>query len=155
MKTLRKAATCIAVLLLSFSIYSCGDDDDDAIGSVNELIGIWEGVSEDEWVVENGERDETTGEDISNERYELKADMTFNTLWKSNGTWNISETGKWEFSKNTVKLIYYHPNDGGYDEEEPDIWKILEISGSTMVWEYYSKEPGLELYTKQTLRKVN
>ena len=55
----------------------------------------------------------------------------------------------------TVKLIYYYPNDGGYDEEEPDIWKILEISGSTMVWEYYSKEPGLELYTKQTLRKVN
>jgi len=75
MRTLQKAATCIAVLLLSFSIYSCGDDDDDAIGSVNELIGIWEGVSEDEWVVENGERDETTGEDISNERYELKADM--------------------------------------------------------------------------------
>lgn len=154
MKTLRKAATCIAVLLLSFSIYSCSDDDDDAIGSVNELIGIWEGVSEDEWVVEDGEREENNGKDISNERYELKEDMTFNVLNKYSGTWSVTETGKWEFSKNTVRLIYYYPNDGGYDEEDPDIWKILEFSGSTMIWEYHWKEPGFELYSKQSLRKV-
>lgn len=42
MKTLWKLAICIAIALVPFSISSCGDDDDDAIGSVNELIGIWE-----------------------------------------------------------------------------------------------------------------
>lgn len=155
MKTLWKTATLVVALLLSISIYSCGDDDEEAIGSVDGLVGIWEGVTEDEWVVEDGKRDETTGSDISDVRYELKSDMTFNYLKKYNGTWRVSETGKWEFSKNTVKLIYYYPYDGGYDEEDPDIWKILEFSETTMIWEFYAKEPGLELYAKQILRKVS
>lgn len=154
MKTLRKVATCIVVAVLSLSIYSCGDDDEEKKGSVNELIGIWEGVTEDEWAVEEGEREESYGQDISNRRYELKADMTFNTLYKYNTTWTVTETGKWEFNKNTVKLIYYYPNDGGYDEEDPDIWKIMDISDSAMTWEFYWKEPGLEMYSKQTLRKI-
>ena len=32
MKTIWKATVCIVAVLLSFSIYSCGDDDDDASG---------------------------------------------------------------------------------------------------------------------------
>lgn len=38
MKTLWKLVTCVAVVLLSFSMYSCGDDDEDSIGSVDELV---------------------------------------------------------------------------------------------------------------------
>ena len=34
MKTIWKATVCIVAVLLSFSIYSCGDDDDDAVGHV-------------------------------------------------------------------------------------------------------------------------
>lgn len=68
-------ATCIVVAVLSLSIYSCGDDDEEKKGSVNELIGIWEGVTEDEWVVEEGEREENYGKSITNLRYELMADM--------------------------------------------------------------------------------
>lgn len=155
MKALGKLATYMIVALLAFSIYSCDDDDNEVKASVNELIGIWEGVNEDEWVVENAGRDEKYGKDISNIRYELKSDMTFNYLKKGNNTWNVDEYGKWEFKQNTVKLIYYYPNDGGYDEEDPDIWKILEFSPSSMVWEYHWKEPGFEIYSKQSLRKVN
>lgn len=95
-------ATCIVVAVLSLSIYSCGDDDEEKKGSVNELIGIWEGVTEDEWVVEEGEREENCGKSITNMRYELMAD----------------------------------------------------ISDSAMTWEFYWKEPGLEMYSKQTLRKI-
>ena len=40
MKTLWKLVTCVAVVLLSFSMYSCGDDDEDSIGSVDELVGM-------------------------------------------------------------------------------------------------------------------
>lgn len=68
-------ATCIVVAVLSLSIYSCGDDDEEKKGSVNELIGIWEGVTEDEWVVEEGEREENYGKSITNLRYELMADV--------------------------------------------------------------------------------
>ena len=41
MKTIWKATVCIVAVLLSFSIYSCGDDDDDAVGSRVLLIGPW------------------------------------------------------------------------------------------------------------------
>lgn len=155
MKTICKLATCMAVIFLSLSIYSCSDDDEKAKGSVDELIGIWEGVTEDQWVVEEGVREEEYGRDISNTRYELKSDMTFNYLKKINNVWNVEEYGKWEFTKNTVKLIYYYPNDGGYDEEDPDIMKILEFSGSALIWEFYWKEPDFELYSKESLRRVN
>ena len=33
MKTIWTATVCIVAVLLSFSIYSCGADDDDAVGS--------------------------------------------------------------------------------------------------------------------------
>ena len=44
MKTIWKATVCIVAVLLSFSIYSCGDDDDDAVGSRDLLLGTWNGV---------------------------------------------------------------------------------------------------------------
>ena len=38
MKTIWKATVCIVVVLLSFSIYSCGDDDDD--GLTRNFLGV-------------------------------------------------------------------------------------------------------------------
>lgn len=56
MKTIWKATVCIVAVLLSFSIYSCGDDDDDAVGSRDLLLGTWNGVYylSQEW--EDGKR---------------------------------------------------------------------------------------------------
>ena len=56
MKTIWKATVCIVAVLLSFSIYSCGDDDDDAVGSRDLLLGTWNGVYylSQEW--EDGEK---------------------------------------------------------------------------------------------------
>lgn len=154
MKTIWKLATCVAVVLLSFTMYSCGDDDEDSVGSVEALVGMWEGVTSDEWYIEeDGIRKEEYGKDISNERYELKSDMTFNIYYGGKST--PSETGKWEFKKGAVHLIYYYPNDGGYDYEEPDIMKILELNSDKLIWEFYSKEPGLELYIKESFRKIS
>ena len=44
MKTIWKATVCIVAVLLSFSIYSCGDDDDETVGSRDLLLGTWNGV---------------------------------------------------------------------------------------------------------------
>lgn len=52
MKTLWKLATCVAVVLLSFSMYSCGDDDEDSIGSIDELVGMWEVVEHSGYEIE-------------------------------------------------------------------------------------------------------
>lgn len=153
METLWKLATCMIVALLSFSAYSCGDDEEDSVGSVEGLVGMWQGVTSDEWYIEeDGVRKEENGKDISDERYELKSDMTFNIYYGDRST--PSETGKWELKKGAVHLIFYYPNEGGYDYEEPDIMKVLELSANKLVWEFYSKEPGLELYVKETFKKI-
>lgn len=152
MKTLWKLATCVAVVLLSFSMYSCGDDDEDSIGSVDELVGMWEVVEHSGYEIEDGEREEDNPSYYVGRRYELKSDMTFNSY--SKGSSNPSETGKWELKNSSVHLIFYYPNDGGYDYEDPDIMKIVEISADKLVWEYHWKETGWELYEKETMKKI-
>ena len=66
MKTIWKATVCIVAVLLSFSIYSCGDDDDDAVGSRDLLLGTWNGVYylSQEW--EDGEKVSDSKEDFVN-----------------------------------------------------------------------------------------
>ena len=56
MKTIWKATVCIVAVLLSFSIYSCGDDDDETVGSRDLLLGTWNGAYylSQEW--EDGEK---------------------------------------------------------------------------------------------------
>ena len=81
MKTIWKATVCIVAVLLSFSIYSCGDDDDDAVGSRDLLLGTWNGVYylSQEW--EDGEKVSDSKEDFVNgtNRYsiEFKEDGTY------------------------------------------------------------------------------
>ena len=71
MKTLWKLVTCVAVVLLSFSMYSCGDDDEDSIGSVDELVGMWEVVEHSGYEIEDGEREEDNPSYYVGRRYEL------------------------------------------------------------------------------------
>ena len=40
-KAIWKLSACIAIVLLSFAVSSCGDDDEE-IGSRADLIGMWE-----------------------------------------------------------------------------------------------------------------
>lgn len=71
MKTLWKLVTCVAVVLLSFSMYSCGDDDEDSIGSVDELVGMWEVVEHSGYEIEDGKREEDNPSYYVGRRYEL------------------------------------------------------------------------------------
>lgn len=152
MKTIWKLATCVAIALTSLSFYSCGDDDEDSIGSVDELTGMWEVIEHTGYEIGDGVREDDNSSYNVGKRYELKSDMTFNIY--SKGASTPGETGKWELKNGAVHLIFYYPNDGGYDYEDPDIMKILEISSATLVWEYHWKEPGWELYEKDSLKKI-
>ena len=49
----------------------------------------------------------------------------------------------------SVYLIFYYPNDGGYDYEDPDIMKIVEISADKLVWEYHWKENRMGIIRKR------
>lgn len=75
-KAIWKLSACIAIVLLSFAVSSCGDDDEE-IGSRADLIGMWElthvkggGISEGEKVNEDV--------DMNNMRFEFKEDGTLN-----------------------------------------------------------------------------
>ena len=152
MKTIWKLATCVAIALTSLSFYSCGDDDEDSIGSVDELTGMWEVIEHTGYEIEDGVREDDNSSYNVGKRYELKSDMTFNIY--SKGASTPGETGKWELKNGAVHLIFYYPNDGGYDYEDPDIMKILEISSAKLVWEYHWKQPRWQLYEKDSLKKI-
>ena len=85
MKTIWKATVCIVAVLLSFSIYSCGDDDDDAVGSRDLLLGTWNGVYylSQEW--EDGEKVSDSKEDFVNgtNRYSIEFKEDGTTIAKS------------------------------------------------------------------------
>lgn len=156
-KVLLYMMACMAILLVAFSFNSCNKNEDDFSGLDSEegIIGTWEGITEDEWFVEdNREREEVFGEDISNTRYEFKSDMTFIYYENHGSGWKKSETGKWELSKNSISLVYYYPNDGGYDYDDPEVYEILELSESSMILEFYDKDLDLELYSKSSYRRI-
>ena len=110
MKTIWKATVCIVAVLLSFSIYSCGDDDDDAVGSRDLLLGTWNGVYylSQEW--EDGEKVSDSKEDFVNgtNRYsiEFKEDGTYveKDVYNSSGSTSYYH-GTWSYSGNKLTLI--------------------------------------------------
>lgn len=53
-KVLWELATCLAIVLGSFSMYSCGDDDEGSVGSHEMLVGRWQGITYTDIEYENG-----------------------------------------------------------------------------------------------------
>ena len=127
MKTIWKATVCIVAVLLSFSIYSCGDDDDDAVGSRDLLLGTWNGVYylSQEW--EDGEKVSDSKEDFVNgtNRYsiELKEDGTYveKDVYNSSRSTNYYH-GTWSYSGNKLTLI---------DTEEDNYTEVWTVTTMT------------------------
>ena len=139
MKTIWKATVCIVAVLLSFSIYSCGDDDDDAVGSRDLLLGTWNGVYylSQEW--EDGEKVSDSKEDFVNgtNRYsiEFKEDGTYveKDVYNSSGSTNYYH-GTWSYSGNKLTLI---------DTEEDnytEVWIVTTMTENELVYELREKE---------------
>ena len=139
MKTIWKATVCIVAVLLSFSINSCGDDDDDAVGSRDLLLGTWNGVYylSQEW--EDGEKVSDSKEDFVNgtNRYsiEFKEDGTYveKDVYNSSGSTNYYH-GTWSYSGNKLTLI---------DTEEDnytEVWTVTTMTENELVYELREKE---------------
>jgi len=139
MKTIWKATVCIVAVLLSFSIYSCGDDDDDTVGSRDLLLGTWNGVYylSQEW--EDGEKVSDSKEDFVNgtNRYsiEFKEDGTYveKDVYNSSGSTNYYH-GTWSYSGNKLTLI---------DTEEDnytEVWTVTTMTDNELIYELREKE---------------
>ena len=138
-KVLWKVAACIAVVLMSLSVYSCGDDDEDNVGSRELLIGTWNGVYYLDQTWEDGEMVGNHKEDFVNgtnhQYFEFKEDGTFvekSVQVSSQNTY--SSYGKWSYSGNKLTLIDYE--DG---EEEQEVWTVTKMTDTELIFELRSK----------------
>lgn len=135
-KVLWKVAACMAVVLMSFSVYSCGDDDEDSVGSRDLLLGKWTGVYyvDQEW--EDGEMVHNNKEDFVNgtTRYsiEFREDGTYVEI---DGINNENHNyGTWSYSGNKLTMI--DTSDGDYKE----VWTVTTMTETELVYELREKE---------------
>jgi uncharacterized protein (TIGR03066 family) len=130
-----KIAAYMSVVLLIFSIYSCGNDDEDSVGSRAQLVGIWNGVSgiEQEW--KDGDLIHDDKEDYD-ATVEFKEDGTFIERDRDGGNSSDNVTGKWSYSGNKLTLT----DDEG--EEDTIVYTVTKLTKN----EFVKKKKQMELY---------
>ena len=132
-------------LVFSISLSSCSDDDEN-VGSKNDLIGTWQCIHS-----EGYEKDNKYPEDNDkwDEDYKNGYVITFN----DDKTFNHEgEEGTWSLSGNKLTMNYK----GYYEGEDwTEVWKILELNTNTFVFELHEKDSEGDFYTKETLKKIS
>ena len=164
-KLLEKWKGIVTLVLVSLSLYSCKDDDNSGI-STESIIGVWEGIKADSWSIvpaaeategwwgERPDKDSQYGTDISDYRVEFTADMFYRVYTYNEYTdkWSRGAVGKWSVSGNTLTMVSYYSN--AYDEENPEIFQIVEQNETKITLEYYKNTPEKEKYSKATFRRI-
>ncbi len=148
---MKKNILCLsfmAMVLCSFILASCSDDDDEVNVNAQELCGKWDPVRAEGWEKEDGRVTDSWNEDLTTTQYNGYTRMQFDEdgtaieyAFGSNGWNNVSSTGTW--SGNKIHL----------DNSGEDI-TIKGLSSTTLVIEYREKEDWGEFYEKVTYKKV-
>lgn len=133
-KVLWKLATCLAIVLVSFSVYSCSDDDDDSVGSREMLVGRWQGITYTNIEYENGKEIHKNVEDLNTSTYKYVEEF------KEDGTWIEEENfngqikqykGKWSYSGNKLTTV---DSDG-----DKEISTVVKMTDTELVLEVRDK----------------
>lgn len=153
-KTIWKLSACIAIVLLSFAVSSCGDDDEE-IGSRADLIGMWEithvkggGIVESEKVYEDV--------DMNNMRYEFKEDGTLITYEKRGSSWRIEDQLQFEYKSGGQ--LYLRESDGTPYEDDFERYsmKVIKLTGSTLVLqEDFKEDSDNEIKADYTFKRIS
>lgn len=153
-KAIWKLSACIAIVLLSFAVSSCGDDDEE-MGSRADLIGMWElthvkggGISEGEKVNEDV--------DMNNMRFEFKEDGTLNWYEKRGSSWRIDELLQFEYKSGGQ--LYLRDSDGTpyEDEYEKYSMKVVKLTESTLILqEYFKEDSDNEITASYTCKRIS
>lgn len=148
MKTLKFAGMVLLTIFMSFTLASCGDDDDDE-GSTpvatSSLVGHW---------VQTWEKGyEKWGDGYTDEWDNAVSD--YHIILNTDGTGQDYEEGdpysrgyfNWDLKSG--KLYFTYNDDKGIIEAY-----TVKISGSTMTLEDYGKDAKGEYYSIDTFKKV-
>lgn len=142
---------------MGFAACSSDDDDDDSAVSVTEaqLIGTWESVLSESYVIYNGQRYSAAELewDGGNDRAQFKADHTYCTYyWNSRSqSWVIepSDNGVWSLNGNIITITF---DKDGYVSTAP----ITEFSASRMVIKQTEDdEEGGVINVYNVFKKIN
>lgn len=140
MRIFENLFTGIAFIFFSLALFSCSDDEE-SVGSTDDLIGAWSVVQKEGYEKYDGETyplNETIPE--GKETYVFNADQTLGG--------NI-DTGTWSYKGNKLTLDYTKNE----DEEDVEVWTVLELTSIRLVKEYREKDGGDEFYMKVTCKK--
>ena len=153
-KTIWKLSACIAIVLLSFAVSSCGDDDEE-IGSRADLIGMWEithvkggGIVEGEKVYEDT--------DMNNMRYEFKEDGTLIMYEKRGSSWRIEDQLQFEYKSGGQ--LYLRESDGTPYEDDFERYsmKVIKLTGSTLILqEDFKEDSDNEIKADYTFKRIS
>lgn len=151
MKTLRLIGMAIVAVIMSVNFTACSDDDDEGEGkSLSEkLVGHWVLTYEEGFIKEENYPDYEWSHEPKDEyeyfgHFTFRADGTY-SQYDLDGTSNPQSIEKWTVSGDVITLIE--------DEFEQYDLKVLEISSSKLVLEYYFKDEGYEVRAKMTYKK--
>lgn len=151
-----KLLALVAFVLGSFTMYSCGDDDDEkeGIDGGTSIVGTWEfekgyyaeyrvGEDRDGWweTLKKGEY----------ERYTFYEDGTYVRKYTNNNEQDRRESGSYiyrEYDSRTELIIYDNTN---YSDRET--YKILTLNGSTLVLEEEEMMSGDIIYSKEYFKR--
>lgn len=122
----------MVMVLLSFSVSSCGDDDD---FSDEQIVGSWRCIHNEGYEDDYSFEDDLVGHI-----------MTFHsdhTVTETGG----SDFATWKISGDKIIL-------DADDDEEEYVFKIVDISENRLVLEEYEKDGDYEYYQKTEFERV-
>lgn len=142
MKKFKNVCMCMVAALLAITMFSCGDDDDETVGSESDLIGTWVVIQDEGYEKYDGETHpwNDTYPEGKGDTYIFKADYT---VGGSMGR------GTWSYKGNKLTIDYTEHE----DEEDIEVWTVLELTSTRLVKEYREKDGGDEFYMKVTCKK--
>lgn len=151
-----KLLALVAFVLGSFTVYSCGDDDDEKEGIDDKasIVGTWEfekgyyaedeiGEERDGWwePLVKGDYEKYTFYENGTYVHESKYTSYGEEYWRESGTYRYREYD----SRTELRLT-----DNNYNEEE---YVILTLNGSTLVLEQEEIMSGYIIYSKEYFKR--
>lgn len=129
---------------------ACSDDDDNNIGSKEDLIGLWESRHSHGWEKEDGRIVDEWDEDDRDMRWEFNADGTCIVSERSNNRW-YNEEFTYTFSGGKITL---------YDEYgDANVGTVKKLTATNLEVESHGSfyEDGLkyEEYIYWTIEKIS
>lgn len=139
-KVLWKLMACVAVVCFSLSLNSCGDDDDVTV-SKDALIGTWSIIKDEGFIKSDGE------EESWNETYAEGEELV---MFTENTVKLIGQdTGSYSYKGNKITMDFTKNS----DEQDVEVWTVLELNATKLVMEIREKEDGYDSYEKVTCKK--